>query len=177
MNSSTKAAPSPSSPAIARKPPAPSTKSRSAPSRRQLAYFRELVDRKKTVLATIARPGQAHRRAESEIEATLDRAELEDLYLPYKPKRRTKATIAREKGLEPLADYLWTQQPAPQTLAQLAPAFVNEEKGIATPEAALEGARHIVAERIVGRRRPAQAPPPVDLRRRRRHQPPRHRRR
>jgi uncharacterized protein len=114
----------------------------------QLAYFRELVDRKKTVLETIASQGKLTGDLKARIEATLDRAILEDLYLPYKPKRRTKATIAREAGLEPLADYLWAQQPSAHSLAQLAPTFVNEEKGIATPEAALEGARHIVAERV-----------------------------
>ena len=114
----------------------------------QLAYFRELVDRKKTVLETIASQGKLTDELKAKIEATLDRAILEDLYLPYKPKRRTKATIAREAGLEPLADYLWAQQPAAQALAQLSHTFVNEEKGIATPEAALEGARHIVAERV-----------------------------
>jgi len=114
----------------------------------QLAYFRELVDRKKTVLETIAAQGKLTDELRARIETTLDRAILEDLYLPYKPKRRTKATIAREAGLEPLADYLWAQQPAAQSLAQFAPTFVSEEKGIATAEAALEGARHIVAERI-----------------------------
>ncbi len=114
----------------------------------QLAYFRELVARKETVLETIAGQGKLTDDLKARIEATLDRAVLEDLYLPYKPKRRTKATIAREQGLEPLADYLWAQQPGPQSLAQLAPTFISEEKGVATVEAALEGARHIVAERI-----------------------------
>ncbi len=114
----------------------------------QLAYFRELVDRKKTVLETIASQGKLTDDLRARIEATLDRAILEDLYLPYKPKRRTKATIAREAGLELLADYLWAQQPGQQSLAQLAETFVQKEKGVETPEAALEGARHIVAERI-----------------------------
>jgi uncharacterized protein len=78
----------------------------------------------------------------------LDRSELEDLYLPYKPKRRTKATIAREKGLEPLADYMWAQTAGPVDLVQLASSLVDPEKEVATIEGALEGARHIVAERI-----------------------------
>jgi uncharacterized protein len=82
------------------------------------------------------------------IEATLDKAELEDLYLPYKPKRRTKATIAREKGLEPLAAYLWAQQNTGQPLESFAATFVNAELGVATADEALEGARHIVAEWI-----------------------------
>jgi uncharacterized protein len=78
----------------------------------------------------------------------LDRNELEDLYLPYKPKRRTKGSIAREKGLEPLAAYLWAQQPAAEPLATLASGFVNTELGVESADEALEGARHIVAEWI-----------------------------
>ena len=114
----------------------------------QLAYFRELVARKETVLETIAGQGKLTDELKARIEATLDRSVLEDLYLPYKPKRRTKATIAREQGLEPLADYLWEQQARPESLSELAATFVSEEKGVATIEAALEGARHIVAERV-----------------------------
>jgi len=114
----------------------------------QLAYFRELVSRKQTVLETIASQGKLTDELKARIEATLDRSVLEDLYLPYKPKRRTKATIAREQGLEPLADYLWEQQPRDTSLAIIAATFVSEEKGVATVEAALEGARNIVAERI-----------------------------
>ena len=114
----------------------------------QLAYFRELVARKETVLETIAGQGKLTDELKARIEATLDRSVLEDLYLPYKPKRRTKATIAREQGLEPLADYLWEQQPRPESLSELAHTFIDEGKGVATAEAALEGARHIVAERV-----------------------------
>jgi uncharacterized protein len=114
----------------------------------QLAYFRELISRKETVLASIAEQGKLTDELKARIEATLDRSVLEDLYLPYKPKRRTKATIAREQGLEPLADYLWAQEAQAQSLAELAPAFVDAEKGVASVEAALEGARHIVAERV-----------------------------
>src|ERR1700743_2501078 len=72
----------------------------------KLAYFRELEDRRETVLRTIEEQGKLTDELRDRINATLDRSELEDLYLPYKPKRRTKATIAREKGLEPLALYL-----------------------------------------------------------------------
>ena len=114
----------------------------------QLAYFRELVARKETVLETIASQGKLTEELKARIEATLDRSVLEDLYLPYKPKRRTKATIAREQSLEPLAEYLWEQQTRPESLTQFAPTFIDAEKGVATVEAALEGARHIVAERI-----------------------------
>ena len=82
------------------------------------------------------------------IEAKLDRGELEDLYLPYRPKRRTKASIAREKGLESLANYIWVQQPAAHSLLELAATLVDEAKGVANISEALEGARHIVAERV-----------------------------
>jgi uncharacterized protein len=114
----------------------------------KLAYFRELADRRETILASIAEQGKLTDELKARIEATLDKSELEDLYLPYKPKRRTKATIAREKGLEPLAQYLWAQQQTDQPLAAFAPSFVNAELGVATVDEALEGARHIVAEWI-----------------------------
>ncbi len=114
----------------------------------QLAYFRELVSRRETVLASILEQGKLTDPLKARIEATLDKAELEDLYLPYRPKRRTKATIARDRGLEPLADYLWAQQPAGQSLAEFAASFVNAEKEVVTLEDALEGARHIVSETI-----------------------------
>ena len=114
----------------------------------KLAYFRDLADRRATILASIAEQGKLTEELKARIEATLDKAELEDLYLPYKPKRRTKATIAREKGLEPLAQYLWAQQAAEQPLEAFAATFVNAELGVATVEEALEGARHIVAEWI-----------------------------
>jgi uncharacterized protein len=114
----------------------------------KLAYFRELADRRETILASIAEQGKLTDELKARIEATLDKSELEDLYLPYKPKRRTKATIAREKGLEPLAAYLWAQQNAEQPLEALALGFVNAELGVANVDEALEGARHIVAEWI-----------------------------
>ncbi|MFP5207038.1 MAG: Tex family protein [Acidobacteriota bacterium] len=114
----------------------------------QLAYFRELEDRRASILSSIAEQGKLTDELKARIEAVLDKNELEDLYLPYKPKRRTKASIAREKGLEPLAAYLWAQQPGPEPLAALAAAHVNVELGVATAEEALEGARHIVAEWI-----------------------------
>jgi uncharacterized protein len=114
----------------------------------KLAYFRELADRRETILASIAEQGKLTDELKARIEATLDKSELEDLYLPYKPKRRTKATIAREKGLEPLATYLWAQQNSDAPLETFAATFVNAELGVATANEALEGARHIVAEWI-----------------------------
>jgi uncharacterized protein len=113
-----------------------------------LAYFRDLASRRETILASIAEQGKLTDELKARIEATLDKAELEDLYLPYKPKRCTKATIAREKGLEPLAAYLWAQQNSGQPLETFAATFVNAELGVTTADEALEGARHIVAEWI-----------------------------
>lgn len=114
----------------------------------QLAYFRDLLARRETILHSIAEQGKLSDDLKARIEKCLDKGELEDLYLPYKPKRRTKATIAREKGLEPLAHYLWAQQPAELTLNDFAARVVSEEHGVASVEEALEGARHIVAETI-----------------------------
>lgn len=114
----------------------------------KLAYFRELEERRESILASIAEQGKLTDDLKARIEATLEKNELEDLYLPYKPKRRTKATIAREKGLEPLAQYLFAQQAGDEPLETLAPKFVNAELGVASVEEALEGARHIVAEWI-----------------------------
>jgi uncharacterized protein len=114
----------------------------------QLAYFRDLAARRETILHSIEEQGKLTDELKTRIENCLDKSELEDLYLPYKPKRRTKATIAREKGLEPLAQYLWAQQRTALSLAVFAATFISEEKGVASIDDALEGARHIVAETI-----------------------------
>jgi uncharacterized protein len=114
----------------------------------KLAYFRDLVARRETILASILEQGKLTDDLKARIEATLDKSELEDLYLPYRPKRRTKATIARERGLEPLAAYLMAQEAGPQPLAELAAGFVNAEKEVNSVDEALEGARHIVAEML-----------------------------
>ena len=114
----------------------------------KLAYFRGLLERKATVLSSIEEQGKLTPELKAKIEATLDSSELEDLYLPYKPKRRTKATIAKEKGLEPLGLYLWNQQPTGTPVSDFAATFIDAEKGVASVDEALEGARHIVAEII-----------------------------
>ncbi len=114
----------------------------------KLLYFRDLESRRATILASILEQGKLTDELKARIEATLDRSELEDLYLPYKPKRRTKATIAREKGLEPLALYLWQQQKTETPLETFAATFVNAELGVASVDEALDGARHIIAEMI-----------------------------
>jgi uncharacterized protein len=97
----------------------------------KLAYYRELEDRRETILASIQEQGKLTPELKAQIESALNKNELEDLYLPYKPKRRTKASIAREKGLEPLADYLWNQVRGEMRLMDLAATFVSEEKGVA----------------------------------------------
>jgi uncharacterized protein len=114
----------------------------------KLAYYRDLVSRRETILASILEQGKLTDELKARIEATLDKSELEDLYLPYKPKRRTKATIARERGLEPLALYLMAQEVGPQSLLELAAGFVDAAKEVNSVEEALEGARHIVAEML-----------------------------
>jgi uncharacterized protein len=114
----------------------------------KLAYFRDLVSRRETILASIGEQGKLTSDLKARIDATLDKSELEDLYLPYRPKRRTKATIAREKGLEPLALYLWAQDASDVPLSEFAAGFVKEEMGVLSVDDALEGARHIVAELI-----------------------------
>jgi len=114
----------------------------------KLAYFRDFVSRRETILASILEQGKLTDELKARIEATFEKSELEDLYLPYRPKRRTKATIARDRGLEPLADCLWAQQPTGQSITEYAATFINPEREVATVEEALEGARHIVAETI-----------------------------
>ena len=114
----------------------------------KLLYFRDLQARKETVLASIKEQGKLTDELKARIEATLEKSELEDLYLPFKPKRRTKAMIAREKGLEPLANYIWEQEPKEISLNALAASLVNAELGVADVDQALEGARHIIAEMI-----------------------------
>src|SRR6201997_2872427 len=103
----------------------------------KLSYFRDLVSRRESILASITEQGKLTDELKARIEATLDRSELEDLYLPYRPKRRTKATIAREKGLEPLAVYLWSQQLTADPLESFTASFVNAELGVTTVEEAL----------------------------------------
>ncbi|MFL5130098.1 MAG: Tex-like N-terminal domain-containing protein, partial [Microvirga sp.] len=112
----------------------------------RLRYLRELEDRRKTILDSIREQNKLTDELALQINTADTKARLEDLYLPYKPKRRTKAQIAKEAGLEPLADLLLSD-PARQP-KEAAAAFVNAEKEVATPEAALEGARSILVERL-----------------------------
>ncbi|ANS84122.1 uncharacterized protein VSVS12_00305 [Vibrio scophthalmi] len=112
----------------------------------RLSYLRELDDRRQTILKSIQDQGKLTAALEQEIQQADSKTRLEDLYLPYKPKRRTKGQIAIEAGLEPLADALWNH---PQTEPESEAAkYVSADKGIADNKAALDGARAIIMERI-----------------------------
>jgi uncharacterized protein len=111
----------------------------------RLAYLRELEARRAAVLASIAEQGKLTNDLRASIEAAPTKQELEDLYAPYKPKRRTKGMIAREAGLEPLADKLFAD-PSLEPLEE-AEAFVNTEAGFATAAAVLDGVRDLLSER------------------------------
>ncbi|ACI98825.1 Tex family protein [Rhodospirillum centenum] len=112
----------------------------------RLRYLRELEERRTAILQSITEQGKLTPELEKEITEADTKTRLEDLYLPYRPKRRTKAMIAREAGLEPLADLL-LGDPSRQPEAEAA-AFVDAEKGVADVKAALDGARAILVERM-----------------------------
>ncbi|MCR9940740.1 Tex family protein [Vibrio owensii] len=112
----------------------------------RLSYLRELDDRRQTILKSIQEQGKLTPELEQEITQADSKTRLEDLYLPYKPKRRTKGQIAIEAGLEPLADQLWNH---PQTEPESeASKYLDADKGVADTKAALDGARAIIMERI-----------------------------
>ncbi|MCZ2527762.1 Tex family protein [Streptomyces sp. HB2AG] len=112
----------------------------------RLRYLRELEERRTAVLESVRSQGKLDEALERRIMAADSKARLEDIYLPFKPKRRTKAQIAREAGLEPLADLLLSD-PSRDPQAE-AGAFVDAERGVADAAAALEGARSILVERF-----------------------------
>lgn len=112
----------------------------------RLGYLRELEERRATILKSIDDQGKLTEQLAGAINGTMSKTELEDLYLPYKPKRRTRGQIAIEAGLEPLADSLWQDpQQDPDTLAA---RYVDADKGVADTKAALDGARYILMERF-----------------------------
>lgn len=111
----------------------------------RLGYLRELEERRAAVLKSIEEQGKLTPELRAAVEAAPTKQELEDLYLPYKPRRRTKGMIAREAGLEPLADKLFAD-PALQPLAEAA-AFVNADAGFADAAAVLDGVRDLLSER------------------------------
>lgn len=118
------------------------------------AYLTELEDRRQTILKSIAEQGKLTDELKAQIEACQQKTELEDLYLPYKPKRRTRATIAKERGLEPLADWIETQnqpQVSQVNLETEAAKYVDPEKDVPDAAAALQGASDILAEAVAER--------------------------
>ena len=117
----------------------------------RFAYLTELEERKTAILEAIAQTGKLTDELKAKIEPCLQKTELEDLYLPYRPKRRTRATIAREKGLEPLAELIKTlnrRDATPVSLEAAAQKYVSEEKAVKTTEEALKGAADILAEEV-----------------------------
>jgi uncharacterized protein len=109
---------------------------------------RELAERRAAVVSSIEEQGRMTPELARALAAAATRTELEDLYLPFRPKRRTRAGIARERGLEPLADLMWRQEPAGGDPAELARRFVDPAREVADLAAALAGARDICAERM-----------------------------
>lgn len=114
----------------------------------RLQYLRNLVKRQEDIIANIEGQGKLTPELTAAINGTTKLQDLEDLYLPFKQKKRTRAQIAREKGLEPLADIILAQQLTEGTPLTIATAFVNEEKEINSPEEALAGALDIIAETV-----------------------------
>ncbi len=113
--------------------------------RDRLQELRELDARRQTILKTIEEQGKLTDELRDQVNSAATMAELEDLYLPYKPKRRTRADKAREKGLEPLAQLIFKQEDGVDPRAEAGP-FLDEEKGVESAEDALAGARDVIAE-------------------------------
>ena len=113
----------------------------------RLTYLRNLEEKKEQVIATIEEQGKLTEELKAQILAAQTLVVVEDLYRPYRPKRRTRATVAKEKGLEPLANILMLQM-TDKPMLEEAKAFISEEKEVATAEEALAGAKDIVAEAI-----------------------------
>lgn len=113
----------------------------------RLKYLRNLEEKKEQVISSIREQEQLTPDLEKQILEAMTMVAVEDLYRPYRPKRRTRAMIAKEKGLEPLADLIWLQQ-LEEPVENLARAYVSEEKQVASEAEAIAGARDILAERI-----------------------------
>ncbi len=114
----------------------------------RVQQLRQLAERKQTILKSIEGQGKLTEELKAAILAAETPKRLEDLYLPYKPKKRSLATTARERGLEPLAMAVWNRDPAVANLDEVLPTLVNAEKELPTPEAVREGVQHILAELI-----------------------------
>src|SRR5262245_736730 len=111
-------------------------------------YVGEMEDRRSAILASIQEQGKLDDALRARIEAAESKQALEDLYLPYRPKRRTRATIARERGLEPLAELIWAGETSDAQAEAEAAGFVDPAKEVASADDALRGARDILAERV-----------------------------
>ena len=114
----------------------------------RLMYLRNLDKRREEIKASLSEQGVLQEELAAKLTAAVILAELEDIYRPFRPKRRTRATIAKEKGLEPLSLALLMQQEKQKSLAELAAPFLDAEKGVTTVEEALAGARDIIAEQM-----------------------------
>ncbi|MDR1840363.1 MAG: RNA-binding transcriptional accessory protein, partial [Holophagales bacterium] len=114
----------------------------------KMTYFMELLERRETVIKTIDNAGKLNDELRSKIENAWTKTELEDLYLPYKPKKRTKAAIARELGLESLLNELLADETGADPLMLASPYVKEDQEGLQTPSACLTGAGHILAERL-----------------------------
>jgi len=117
----------------------------------RVQYLRNFIKRQEEILASIAEQGKLTPELEAAVKAAVKLQELEDLYLPFRPKKRTRAQIARERGLEPLAETMLAQELAEGDPLAVAAAFVDGEKGVESAEAALAGAQDIVAETVCER--------------------------
>lgn len=113
----------------------------------RLVYLRNLEEKKEQVLTSIEEQGKLTEELKKQILEAQTQVVVEDLYRPYRPKRRTRATIAKEKGLEPLSTLIMLQK-TKESLEEVAKQYINEEKGVANVQEALEGARDIIAENI-----------------------------
>jgi len=114
----------------------------------RIIYLRKLEERRQTVLKSIEEQGKLTPELKAQIEATLKSQELEDLYLPYKPKRKTRASVAIEKGLEPLAKIILHQEIENRNLEDVVGPFLSEEKEVSNIKEAIDGACDIIAEQI-----------------------------
>src|SRR5215467_2999355 len=110
-------------------------------------YYKELDERRDTILGSIEKQGLLTDDLKQKIQSTYTKSELEDLYLPFKPKRKSKAKLAIERGLQALAEYIW-EQTGVEAVETRAQEFVNLDKSVNSLDEALEGALHILAERI-----------------------------
>ncbi len=114
----------------------------------RLAYLRNMEERKESIRRVIEEQGKMTPEIAEAIEKSQKLAELEDIYRPFRPKKRTRATIAKENGLEPLAELIYLQATKEGTLEDVCAPYINEEKGINSIEEALSGAMDIIAEMV-----------------------------